>query len=150
VGGTDQRGLFLTLDAATGFDIGCRASRATDGCKGHFRIHWMGAGPFFNTGTPMIARDVPRSWDLMALTGAEVRLWKGLTAKATLNWFVPSPWGVYDHQKQLAESSLSGTASLPGSASGRAEAPNPVDGVERIIGHALKQPQLNLMAMWEF
>jgi hypothetical protein len=151
-GWVPNSGLFLTLDASTGFDIGCMAARATDGCKGHLRIHWIGTGPFFNTGTPMIARDVPRSWDLMALTGAEVRLWRGLTTKATINWFVPSPWGVYDHQKQMAETNLSGSAAagVPSTASGQVEPPNPVDGVESVLGHALKHPQFNLMAMWEF
>jgi hypothetical protein len=151
-GWVPNSGLYLTLDASTGFDIGCMAARVTDGCKGHLRIHWIGAGPFFNTGTPMIARDVARSWDLMALTGAEVRLWKGMTAKATLNWFVPSPWGVYDHEKQKAQASLSGGAATltPGAAAGQAEEPNPMDSVGNILGHALKHPQLNLMAMWEF
>jgi hypothetical protein len=150
-GWVPSSGLYLTLDASTGFDIGCMAARATDGCKGHLRIHWIGAGPFFNTGTPMIARDVPRSWDLMALTGAEVRLWKGMTTKATINWFVPSPWGVYEYEKQLTEARLSGAASVaPGAASGLAATPNPMDAMESILGHALKHPQLNLMAMWEF
>jgi hypothetical protein len=151
-GWVPNSGFYVALDASTGFDVGCMARSATDGCKGHLRIHWIGAGPFVNTGTPMIAADVPRSWDLMAMTGAEVRLWKGMTAKATINWFVPSPWGVYAHEKQLAEASLSGAtaASLPLTSAGEAAGQNPVDGVESILGHALKHPQLNLMAMWEF
>jgi hypothetical protein len=152
-GWVPNSGVYLTLDASTGFDLGCMAARASDGCKGHLRIHWIGAGPFFNTGTPMIAREVPRSWDLMALTGAEVRLWRGMTAKATINWFLPSPWGVYDHEKQLMEDKLRGAVPAtvaPGTAAGQAQAANPMDGVESILGHALTHPQLNLMAMWEF
>lgn len=153
-GWVPSSGLYLTLDASTGFDIGCLAKRVTDGCKGHLRIHWIGMGPFFNTGTPMIAKDVPRSWDLMGLTGAEVRLWKGMTAKATINWFLPSPWGVYAYEKQLTEARVSGTAAaLPTTsvtALAEAQALNPMDSVESILGHALEHPQLNLMAMWEF
>jgi len=150
-GWVPSSGLYLTLDASTGFDIGCMAARMADGCKGHLRIHWFGTGPFFNTGTPMIARDVPRPWDLMALTGAEVRLWKGMTAKATVNWFLPSPWGVYEHEKQSAEATLGSAAATPTtSTAGEVQTANPVDGVERIMGHALKHPQINLMAMWEF
>jgi hypothetical protein len=151
-GWVPNSGFYLALDASTGFDIGCLARRADDGCKGHLRIHWIGAGPFFNTGTPMIARDVPRSWDLLAMTGAEVRLWKGLTAKATLNWFLPSPWGVYAHAKQLTEASVSATKETvtPGTAVARAEAANPTQAVGDILGHALQHPQLNLLAMWEF
>jgi hypothetical protein len=154
-GWVPNSGLYLTLDASTGFDLGCMAKRATDGCKAHLRIHWIGTGPFFNTGTPMIVKDVPRPWDLMALTGAEVRLWKGLTAKATINWFLPSPWGVYEHEKQRAESNLNGVAAAPataaaGIASGETQVADPLDDVQSIFGHALKHPQLNLMAMWEF
>jgi len=158
-GWVPNSGLYLTLDASTGFDIGCMAKSENDGCKGHLRIHWFGTGPFFNTGTPMIASNVPRSWDLMALTGAEVRLWKGMTAKATINWFLPSPWGLYAHEKQLADATLSGTTaaattttttSATSTVTELAEARNPIDGVGSILGHALKHPQLNLMAMWEF
>ena len=102
----------------------------------------------------MIAQDVPRSWDLMGLTGAEVRLWKGMTAKATINWFLPSPWGVYAYEKQLTEARVNGTAAaLPatsGTALAEAQTLNPMGSVESILGHALKHPQLNLMAMWEF
>jgi hypothetical protein len=140
-GWVQNSGLYLTLDASTGFDMGCLAKRATDGCKVHLRVHWIGAGPFFNTGTPMIASDVPRAWDLMALTGAELRLYKGLTVKTTVNWFVPSPWGIYAYEKQRAEASLT-TADT--------EVANPADRVQSIFGHALGHPQINLMALWEF
>jgi len=153
-GWVPNSGLYLTLDASTGFDVGCMAKGANDGCKGHFRIHWIGAGPFFNTGRPMIVSDVQRSWDLMAFTGAEVRLWKGMTVKTTLNWFLASPWGVYAHYKQQAETSLNGTAASapasPGAASTIAESLDPADAVENVLGHALRHPQINLMALWEF
>jgi hypothetical protein len=151
-------GLYLTLDASTGFDIGCMAKSSSDGCKGHLRIHWLGAGPFFNTGRPMIASDVSRPWDLMALTGAEVRVWKGMTLKTTVNWFLPSPWGIYAHEKARADAQINGTASAatiaatpPDAAVARAEAEiDPAERVTSVLGHALKHPQINLMAMWEF
>jgi hypothetical protein len=148
-------GLYLTLDASTGFDVGCIAKSASDGCKGHFRIHWIGAGPFFNTARPMIASDVPRSWDLMAFTGAEVRLWKGMTVKTTVNWFLPSPWGVYAHYKEQAEARLTGAASAiststPGASTMAAEALDPAVAAKNVFGHALGHPQINVMALWEF
>jgi hypothetical protein len=153
-GWVPNSGLYLALDASTGFDVGCMAKSAGDGCKGHFRIHWIGVGPFFNTGTPMIVSDVQRSWDLMALTGAEVRLFKGMTMKTTVNWFFASPWGVYGHYKQLAEASLNGTATvttaMPGMATEVAEALDPAAAVQHVLGHALRHPQINLMALWEF
>jgi hypothetical protein len=150
-GWVPNSGLYLTFDASTGFDVGCLAKRATDGCKGHLRIHWIGTGPFFNTGTPMIAGDIARSWDLMALTGAEVRIWKGMTLKTTLNWFLPNPWGVYAHEQARAEGQLRALANpMAGTASVQIEDINPMDRVESVIGHALSHPQLNLMAMWEF
>ena len=99
-GSVPNSGLYLALDASTGFDIGCVGARATDGCKGHLRIHWIGIGPFFNTGTPMIAPErAAISGTSLALAGAEVRLWKGMTAKTTINWFVPNPWGVLTTRK---------------------------------------------------
>lgn len=153
-GWVPNSGIYMTLDASTGFDIGCMAKRANDGCKGHLRIHWIGGGPFFNSGTPMIASDVSRSWDLMTFTGAEVRVWKGMTLKTTVNWFLPSPWGVYAHEKGLAEAKLNAAASTattsPGQAVAQAEEANPMDRVQSLLGHALSHPQLNLMAMWEF
>ena len=162
-GWVPNSGLYLALDASTGFDVGCLPKSASDGCKGHFRIHWIGVGPFFNTGTPMIVSDVQRSWDLMTLTGAEVRLFKGMTVKTTVNWFFASPWGVYGHYKQLAEASLNGTATAttapgaatpgaatPGAATTAAEALDPAAAVEHVLGHALRHPQINLVALWEF
>jgi hypothetical protein len=155
-GWVPHSGLYVALDASTGFDVGCMAKSATDGCKGHFRIHWIGGGPFFNTGRPMITSDVQRSWDLMAFTGAEVRLWKGMTVKTTVNWFFASPWGVYAHYKQQAEASLNGTATVaaapaaPVTASTVAEALEPAAAVGNVLGHALRNPQINLMALWEF
>jgi hypothetical protein len=153
-GWVPNSGLYLTLDASTGFDVGCKAKSADEGCKGHFRIHWIGGGPFFNTGRPMIVSDVQRSWDLMAFTGAEVRLWKGMTVKTTVNWFLASPWGVYAHHQRQAEASLNGTATSapasPGAASTIAQSLDPAAAVENVLGHALRHPQINLMALWEF
>jgi hypothetical protein len=156
-GWVPSSGLYLALDASTAFDVGCNAPSASDGCKGHFRIHWIGAGPFFNTGRPMIASDVQRSWDLMAFTGAEVRLWKGMTVKTTVNWFLPSPWGVYAHYKQLAQSNLNGVAASasPTNAQGAANAAanavlDPAAEAKNVFSHALGHPQINLMALWEF
>lgn len=148
-------GMYLTLDASTGFDIGCMAKSASDGCKAHLRIHWIGTGAFINTGRPMIAEDVSRSWDVMGLTGAEVRVWKGMTLKSTVNWFVPNPWGVYASEKARVESQVAavmsaGTITTPEAAAEAAGAIDPAERVSSVLGHALKHPQVNLMAMWEF
>lgn len=148
-------GMYLTLDASTGFDIGCMAKSSSDGCKGHLRIHWLGTGAFINTGRPMIASDVSRSWDIMGLTGAEVRVWKGMTLKTTVNWFLPNPWGVYEHEKAKLQGEVSGainsgTLTTPDAAAQAAADVNPADRVTSVLGHALKHPQINLMAMWEF
>jgi hypothetical protein len=148
-------GMYLTLDASTGFDIGCMAKSAGDGCKGHLRIHWIGTGAFINTGRPMIASDVSRSWDIMGLTGAEVRVWKGMTLKTTVNWFLPNPWGVYEHEKGKVQGDVSGAISSgavtsPDAAAQATAEVNPADRVSSVLGHALRHPQINLMAMWEF
>jgi hypothetical protein len=155
-GWVPNSGLYLTLDASTGFDVGCMAKSASDGCKVHFRVHWIGGGPFFNTGKPMITSDVQRSWDVMAFTGAEVRLWKGMTVKTTVNWFFASPWGVYAHYQQQAEARMNGTVTAasataaPVTTSTVADALEPAAAVGNVLGHALRHPQINLMALWEF
>jgi hypothetical protein len=148
-------GMYVTLDASTGFDIGCLARSASDGCKGHLRIHWIGAGAFINTGRPMIAQEIARSWDAMALTGAEVRVWKGMTLKTTVNWFLPSPWGVYNHEKARLDAQFGAAGSSQAIAAPQATAQaaaeiDPAERVTSVLGHALKHPQINLMAMWEF
>jgi hypothetical protein len=87
----------------------------------------------------------------MALTGAEVRIWKGMTMKTTVNWFLPNPWGVYAHEQARAEAQLTATVDpMTGVSIAQLEAINPMDGVERVMVHALSHPQVNLMAMWEF
>jgi len=138
-------GLYLTLDASTGIDLGCMTTKIDDGCKAHLRIHWLALGPFFNTGIPMIASEVPRSWDLMALTGAEVRIWKGMTAKATVNWFFPSPWSVYANSRAAASSQAN--SALGSDASTSTISPASMGNLYRHVGG---HPQLNLMARWEF
>ncbi len=93
----------------------------------------------------MIRPDVNRPWDLMVLTGVEARLWRGVTVRADVRWFAPSPWGVYDQLRGQAERDALGNTSTPQSIASRASAR-----AEQVYVDALNRPALALATGWEF
>lgn len=73
-----------------------------------FKFHWIGLGfhAYHDLNDTLSAPSIPRSWDLMPVTGFDIRIWKGMEIRTMAAWYFPNPYGVYkeaDRQVQSAK-----------------------------------------------
>lgn len=144
----DLRFLYATYWFGRGFDVGLRLGDDVGRIKAgpldlRFRLDILDLGVMFYVGGgPFTVTDVQRTWDLSLKAGLSVHIWRGITVRGRIAWYLPNPGTAVD---QINASLNEATNTLNPSAVGGG-----FDRVADFYGRALAAPKADIAILWAF